>query len=187
MSYINLKDSSEYNAYTNNGKNLVAGDIYIVENPSECHFRTNNIEGDTIYNFANIDTVKSLIDASIVNIEIPIGTEKIAEYRFCRSSLESVTIPNTVTIIELGAFGFCEHLPNVTIPSSVTSIGNNAFRSCKILNTVIIEATEPPTIGTDVFKTTADDLKIYVPAASVDAYKAATNWKSYANAIYPIE
>jgi hypothetical protein len=28
--------------------------------------------------------------------------------------------------------------------------------------------------------------KIYVPDASVAAYKAATNWVSYANYIYPL-
>ena len=187
MNYIKLNDSDEYNIFTNNGNDLIAGDIYLVENPSECHFKTNNIEGDTIYNFADIDTVKSIIDGTLVSIEIPIGTKKIAEYRFCRSDLESVTIPNTVTIIELAAFGFCEHLPSVTIPSSVTSIGNNAFRSCTNLNTVIMEGTTPPTIGTDVFKSTANNLKIYVPSDSVTAYKSANNWSNYANNIYSIE
>lgn len=45
--------------------------------------------------------------------------------------MTSVTIPNSVTSIEGGAFYDCSGLTNVTIPNSVTSIGGYAFNNVK--------------------------------------------------------
>lgn len=43
--------------------------------------------------------------------------------------------------------------------------------------------TTPPTLGGRVFEDISSSVKIYVPTQSVDAYKAATNWKNYASKI----
>ncbi len=48
-------------------------------------------------------------------------------------SLESITIPSSVTSIGLSAFYNCSSLQSITIPSSVTSIGGAAFRDCSSL------------------------------------------------------
>jgi hypothetical protein len=47
-------------------------------------------------------------------------------------------------------------------------------------------ATTPPTLGGNAFYGTHSSLKIYVPSASVNAYKRATNWSSYSRKIYAI-
>ena len=52
--------------------------------------------------------------------------------------MTSVTIPNSVTSIEYGAFYGCDGLTSVTIPNSVTSIGDHAFGSCSGLTSVTI-------------------------------------------------
>ncbi len=44
--------------------------------------------------------------------------------------LESITIPNSVTIIDSDAFWYCESLECIVIPSSVVNIGAHAFRDC---------------------------------------------------------
>lgn len=97
------------------------------------------------------------------------------------TSLTSVTIGNSVTSIGIQAFRNCTGLTSVTIGSGVTSIGNLAFSYCSSLASVTIEATNPPTLGNaNAFSGNASGRKIYVPASSVEAYKAANNWSTYA-------
>ena len=91
-----------------------------------------------------------------------------------------------ITSITSYAFYQCANLTSVEIPSNVTWIGSSVFNSCSVLTSVTIEATTPPTLGTNVFNGTSENLVIYVPAGSVDAYKAATNWSTYASRIQAI-
>lgn len=52
-------------------------------------------------------------------------------------SLESVTIPDTVTAIGDYAFDCCGSLKSINIPNSVTTIGKGAFRGCGFTNVTI--------------------------------------------------
>lgn len=61
-----------------------------------------------------------------------------------------------------------------------------AFYLCSQLSNVTVEATTPPTIGSDVFTSTHSSLVIYVPAASVETYKSAERWLRYADKIQAI-
>ena len=61
----------------------------------------------------------------------------IYKYRDCKS-LNSVTIPDSVTSIVDYAFSRCTSLQSVTIPDSVTSIGGSAFYGCRSLQSVFI-------------------------------------------------
>ena len=61
----------------------------------------------------------------------------IAAFSGCES-LQSVTIPNSVTSIGDRAFSSCKSLQSVTIPNSVTSIGDRVFIRCKSLQSVTI-------------------------------------------------
>jgi hypothetical protein len=60
-----------------------------------------------------------------------------------------------------------------------------AFAVCGSLISVTINATTPPTLGENVFWASSIQT-IYVPAESVDAYKSADKWSSYADLIQPI-
>ena len=67
------------------------------------------------------------------HFEIPFGFTTIgprAFSRVSRSSLQSVTIPTSVTTIREYAFADCQSLEGVVIPDSVTKIGNRAFDEC---------------------------------------------------------
>ncbi len=99
------------------------------------------------------------------------------------SSLTNITIPNSVTSIGYEAFSECSNLRSITIPDSVTSIGGRAFLSCSNLTSVYCKPATPPAIGSGGFYNNASDRKIYVPTASVDAYKSASNWSAYSSYI----
>jgi hypothetical protein len=119
------------------------------------------------------------------------------------TKLTDITIPNSVTTIELSAFSSCQGLTSVIIPNSVKSIGNDAFAYCTGLATITI-GSGIKTIGSSAFgacpnlidvtcyaenapRTSSDAFKdsyieyttLHVPSASVNVYKAAEPWKNF--------
>lgn len=136
----------------------------------------------------NLTTVEKNIFAScskLTDVKLPKTLTTIGIQMFRQTAITSINIPNAVTSIEYGAFLDCNSLSVVTIGSGVTSIGNLAFQICTSLTNITIKATTPPTLGNNVFDNT-NNCPIYVPAESVDAYKAASGWSSYASRIQPI-
>lgn len=122
---------------------------------------------------------------SLSSVTIPNSVTLIGFDAFVScSSLTSVTIGSGVTTIGEGAFYDCRSLSSITIPSSVTSIGLEAFELCLSLTSVTIEATNPPTLGNRAFDSSVQ--VFYVPCSSVDTYKAASGWSSYASKIQGI-
>ena len=119
---------------------------------------------------------------SVVNIPTSVTTIGENTFRRCYS-LSSITIPIGVTTIGNSAFVSCTGLTNVVIPSGVTSIGNQAFYYCSSLSSITVDATTPPTLGTNAFNNT-NDCPIYVPSEAVEDYKTA--WNSYTTRIQAI-
>ena len=117
---------------------------------------------------------------SLTSVTIPDSVTEIGNDAFDNcSSLTSVTIPDSVTSIGDWAFYECSSLTSVTIGNSVTSIGYYAFCDCSSLTSVYCKPTTPPTGGEYMFDNNASRRKIYVPSASVEAYKSASGWSDY--------
>lgn len=124
---------------------------------------------------------KSLTNVHLSNNLTTIGGQSF----YGNTSLTSINIPNSVATIGMGAFAGCHAMTALTIGSGITSIGDSAFNVCSGLTSITINATVPPTIGVFTFDKT-NNAPIYVPEASVSAYKAATNWSDLADRIQPI-
>ena len=121
---------------------------------------------------------------SLTSVTIPDSVTSIGDYAFSGcTSLTSITIPDGVTVIRWSAFNGCSSLTSITIPDSVTSIGMEAFNGCTSLKWVYCKPTTPPTGSSYMFDNNASGRKIYVPAESVEAYKAAKRWSDYADDI----
>ena len=138
-------------------------------------------------------------------IDIPNSVTSIGQYAFYNChGLTSITIPEGVTSIQRYTFGKCTYLlhidipegvtyigeyafendqfVSITIPSSVTRIADRAFFSCYI-KTFICENPTPPELGgTAVFSTSAVP-DIYTPCESVEQYRTANYWSTYADKI----
>lgn len=56
----------------------------------------------------------------------------------CPPAISSISIPNSVTSIEVGAFADCRKLTSLTIPNSVDTIWGEAFRYCTELTSITI-------------------------------------------------
>ena len=101
------------------------------------------------------------------------------------TGLTSLVIPDSVTTIGERAFNGTS-LTSLTIGSGVTSIGSQCFYKISNRCSVTITATVPPTIGYGAFGDNTVTAPIYVPAASVNAYKSAQSWSNYASRITAI-
>ena len=123
----------------------------------------------------------------LTEVTIPSDMTEI-KYTFTGcTSLKSVTFHKRVTSIGERAFYKCTSLTSVTIPDSVTEIEWCAFYDCSSLKEVYCKPTTPPSGGSYMFYNNASGRKIYVPRASVDAYKAAQYWSDYADDIEPYD
>lgn len=149
-------------------------------------FRGLNITSATIpYGITEIEgSFYGCQNLKTINIPNSVTSITIGGFTDCYV-LKNVIIPNSMITIDDQAFNNCKAFTNVTIPSGVTRIGVSAFRGCTSLTSVTVEATTPPTLATEVFNNT-NNCPIYVPAESVEAYKAATNWSTYASRIQAI-
>jgi len=128
---------------------------------------------------------------------IPNTVTSIGNQAFCMASINSgssfttVNIPNSVQTIEGGAFWYNRNITTVTIGSGLTTLGCGAFEDCTALTSVTINAVTPPTIlnqGTEVGRMfhNTNNCPIYVPADSVDIYKATQYWADYSSRLQAI-
>ena len=99
--------------------------------------------------------------------------------------LETIVIPEGVTEIKWNAFAGCNTLSKITIPKSTTTIGSAAFNYCIGLQSIVVLAETPPMGAGKMFDESS--CPIYVPAGSVEAYKAAQYWSDYADRIQAIQ
>ena len=101
--------------------------------------------------------------------------------------LKYVKISNIVMAMNDSVLQHCYCLVKVIIPDSVTTIGITAFQNCYNLRQTIFLSTTPPTLANaNAFAGIPASNQIYVPDASLNAYKTATNWVTYANHIHPM-
>ena len=116
---------------------------------------------------------------------------------FRGSTISKIKLPSVETMAAItnydGIFSYCPNLILVDIGENCTSIGADSFgryigtQGNNI--TVVVRATTPPSLAGTLINTTwvyATVGELYVPDASVDAYKAATNWSRYADIIKPL-
>ena len=100
------------------------------------------------------------------------------------SSLACVDGLSNVISIGNSAFQGCSSLACVDGLSNVISIGNYAFYYCTSLTKLVLSVSAPPQLGDSAFNSTTTN--IYVPDASLDTYRTATNWSNYASRIHPM-
>ena len=117
----------------------------------------------------------------IVDIELKTIPNQLIRTCF---NLNAVTMAEGLTDIKDQAFWQCYRIQEFTFPKSLKSIAANAFYYCGAVKYDFTKAEEIPTLAsTSAFTGTPTYCKIIVPDALYDAWKAATNWSTYADRI----
>lgn len=141
---------------------------------------------------------------------IPASVTKIGYCAFYKSGLTSIDLPGVKTIagnafyncqqltnvriaeglinFEDDPFSSCTALTEIDLPSTVRELYSNAFNSCTNIKKFICRAVVPPatTYGTIMNNCDMTDVKLYVPAMSIDKYRAENGWKGFYT-ILPLE
>lgn len=107
-------------------------------------------EGNSVYNSGDnsnaiIETSTNTLLFGSVNTWIPSSVLKIGSGAFRGLNIQTITIPDSVTHIDMYAFNNCEMLESVYIGKSVTAMGNeygnyeNCFQGCINLSTIVVD------------------------------------------------
>lgn len=149
----------------------------------------NGLKSITCLQLTLPNTVKRIEREGLNNITAHVILPNTVEYmgRLCYtvqiSLLNTITLPTSLLYLETKALERV-YVPEIIIPQSINyisdsqiSLENQAF---------IMQSVSPPGIHIYAFDGTYRASAIYVPDASVADYKAATNWSSYEDIIFPI-
>lgn len=162
----------------------------------------------------NVTEIKSLAFNGcklVSEISLPQTLTTIGDQAFASMAMVEITIPASVTFVGTNAFLGCAKLAKVIwnataatgdtmsafnmntvlstfiIGENVTSLPSQLFQNLTAMTSLTVNAATPPDATSAFTAFTANAaLKIYVPADSVDAYKAATGWSAYADKIEAI-
>ena len=107
---------------------------------------------------------------------------------YVEGTLTEIVVPEGVTTLRERALQYYPAPVTIDLPSTLDTIGGRALSvsaSTTDKITIISRATTPPEAGQIGLNVTSVEA-IYVPAGSVDAYKAATGWSTYADLIQAI-
>lgn len=151
-----------------------------------------------------------LVDGTLTgDVAIPDGVTTVFSYRFYNARITSVTLPPSCTIIKVSGFGNatllerislpdtftrveqnalsnCWALQNITFPAALSNIGARVLQGCTSLQWVKMLPVTPPTWSTLFFGDTTLTFPIYVPDESLEAYKTAIGWSTYADRYKPL-
>lgn len=138
--------------------------------------------GITLLN-GTFNVAKSLSCAILPNSIIDAGPSTFSS----AGALECLVMSSNTVTVKSTFLRFCGALSYIKIPPLVTLLEDRCLSENQSLLTIEMEPTTPPTMAvTRVFENIPLGARIYVPDASLTAYKEATNWASFANYIYPI-
>ena len=93
--------------------------------------------------------------SGLTSVTLPTSLNYVGDLAFIRcTSLTEIEIPENVTWIGTNAFEQCSSLGVVSLPTTFTSLGRVAFSACNNISYIYSQATEPPTLGMNVFTNT---------------------------------
>ena len=95
-----------------------------------------------MYDAGNYNTVLEYLPASLKTVNITGGTTIKSQAFYCCSTIERITLPNTITSISERAFVHCDNLKSINIPDGITKIEYATFEECGFTSIHIPDSVE---------------------------------------------
>ena len=127
--------------------------------------------------FSNNDDLEEM---EFITMKNPFG-----EYLFADSNLEEVILSNDLTYLGRLTFQNCPKLKHIELGENIQTLDGGVFESCTGLEYVICRTVTPPS-GVNQYTFYQSTCPIYVPDASVTAYREASGWSQYSDRIKPL-
>ena len=121
----------------------------------------------------------------IDNVELP---TPVTEYTFSTAGDHTVKYVMSVDHQNEVPYGLFKSVSvkSAIMPDNITLVYTDAFNNTYNTNSLTFNSTVPPELMSNALVYEKSAPTIYVPAASVDAYKAASGWSTYASNITAI-
>lgn len=156
-----------------------------------------SLDGDAFAEATNLETISLPPHCTIIGSAAFWRCSKLATINgleqvtsvgsqgFLTAKITSLSLPNYQGAIAERAFSYCSNLELADLGAGVTQLSGEVFSSDTNLATLIVRATTPPSlVGANFYQCPLS--VIYVSDASLEAYRTATNWNSYADRIHPL-
>ena len=125
--------------------------------------------------------------SSLREIILPQNIIHIGEGAFLNTAIEKLIIPEGCKTCDSSLVSENINCKLIDFPSTMISIGARPTNKGSLQLTVICRAITPPTFsGSWSYNNSGKPIAIYVPDASVSAYRTATGWSSSSSIIHPL-
>lgn len=94
-----------------------------------------------------------------------------------------IAFDQDIEILYEGVFSSNDSVTSIILPDNIETIMGQAFAFCSNLSAIYCPCLLPPSMHEEALLCVADNIKLYVPMASVEFYKTAAGWSAYADAI----
>lgn len=130
-----------------------------------------------------------LISRTATSLDIPTGITVIGDSAIAYTNITRLVVPEGVTRINNSGLRQNTSMEYLELPSTLNYIDNYALfgHATNAASPVLVcKAVTPPTVINNAFGSMSSNITIYVPSGSVESYKVASKWSSYASKIQAI-
>ena len=174
--------SINYGAFRNSGLKSINLPNTITKISDNCFSECTALASASIPSTVTEIGYNAFYKNALTTINLP-GVQIIngSAFRDCKQ-LSQVTFAEGLWKLDGAPFEGCTALTEIDLPSSLREVNNRAFRYCSGIKKVICRAVTPPTHGSgEPLLSGCDmtDVKLYVPAMSINNYRVQNGWKTF--------
>lgn len=181
--------AAEAFAYSGLKSIIIPNTVTIIND--DCFYRCENLATVTLPStVTEIGYSAFIYCSSLTNVSMP-GVKIIhgSAFQEC-TNLQSISFPEGFWKFDgSNHFKGCTALTEVVLPASLREVNDSPFYNCTGIKKVTCLAVTPPTHNNKyafMYGCDMTNVKLYVPAMSIDAYRAESGWKTFYT-ILPLE